>query len=328
MVKNKKLKMAIIKSSNIIKKKYQMLKSGRIDDDLELEKNFKPIIEPLKMLVNNQQQQQHSKNLYIKKEIKTEDNLKSEKMEEEEELEEELEEEEEKNDFNDSNESYKTITSDISENSFSFNPIDYIKKAKRFNSDIDTTYGVRSVSKNLMVGNSPIEFDNEDFIIIKKIKYSNTHGLYELLFMKKPNKHIYTSDDLELYKEIGVNTNLFKRHYMPDAYINGNGSYKYTHIISKLIESEKKKNIHKTGSGGGGGCDGSKRSLIKKLKNYGDDLLMNVEMKKPSLVYWNNANELVDRLKLLIASQNVGNNSHNNEITSIIEELKEENIIF
>ncbi|KAK9754618.1 hypothetical protein QE152_g1137 [Popillia japonica] len=44
-------------------------------------------------------------------------------------------------------------------------------------------------------------------------------------------------------------------------------------------------------------------------------------------VYWDNINELVHRLRLLIASQNAGNTSHNNEIMSIIEELREAGVV-
>lgn len=43
--------------------------------------------------------------------------------------------------------------------------------------------------------------------------------------------------------------------------------------------------------------------------------------------YWDNPNELIDRLRLLIASQNAGNNGHQNEIIAILEELVEANII-
>lgn len=44
-------------------------------------------------------------------------------------------------------------------------------------------------------------------------------------------------------------------------------------------------------------------------------------------VYWDDPNELIERLKLLIASQSAGNTNHDNEILSIIEELKESGII-
>ena len=43
--------------------------------------------------------------------------------------------------------------------------------------------------------------------------------------------------------------------------------------------------------------------------------------------HWDDPNELVDRLRLLVSSQMAGHTGHNNEILSIIEELKEANII-
>lgn len=43
--------------------------------------------------------------------------------------------------------------------------------------------------------------------------------------------------------------------------------------------------------------------------------------------HWDDPNELVDRLQLLIASKQAGNTGHDNEIISILEELKEAGII-
>jgi len=45
-------------------------------------------------------------------------------------------------------------------------------------------------------------------------------------------------------------------------------------------------------------------------------------------VYWDNVNELVERLQLLMASRAAGNNNHTDEILSIIEELQEGKIIY
>ena len=45
-------------------------------------------------------------------------------------------------------------------------------------------------------------------------------------------------------------------------------------------------------------------------------------------VYWDYPNELVDQLRLLLASQAAGNSSYTNEIISIIEELREAEIIY
>ena len=48
---------------------------------------------------------------------------------------------------------------------------------------------------------------------------------------------------------------------------------------------------------------------------------------KIDYVRWNDPNELVDRLRLLESSLQAGNNAHDNEILSIIEELREAGII-
>lgn len=46
-----------------------------------------------------------------------------------------------------------------------------------------------------------------------------------------------------------------------------------------------------------------------------------------TLTYWDDPNELVDRLRLLASSASAGHTGHNNEIISIIEELREANLI-
>jgi hypothetical protein len=48
---------------------------------------------------------------------------------------------------------------------------------------------------------------------------------------------------------------------------------------------------------------------------------------KTDYKYYNDPNELVDRLRLLHASRNAGNKAHDNEIVEILMELKEEKII-
>jgi len=45
-----------------------------------------------------------------------------------------------------------------------------------------------------------------------------------------------------------------------------------------------------------------------------------------NLVYWNDPNELVDRLRLLLASQSAGNTGVSNEILAIFEEFYESGI--
>lgn len=48
---------------------------------------------------------------------------------------------------------------------------------------------------------------------------------------------------------------------------------------------------------------------------------------KTTYVYWDNVNELVSRLRLLVASQTAGHSGHHNEIISIVEELREAGVV-
>jgi len=61
----------------------------------------------------------------------------------------------------------------------------------------------------------------------------------------------------------------------------------------------------------------------KKVFGY-----MTLQNSNPNYAYWNDVNELVKRLEILEASKGASNTSHNNEICSILEELREERIIF
>lgn len=60
------------------------------------------------------------------------------------------------------------------------------------------------------------------------------------------------------------------------------------------------------------------RSLETEFIPYNDNIVYE---------YYDNPNELCDRLRLLIASKHAGNSNHAQEINSIIEELRENNII-
>ena len=62
-----------------------------------------------------------------------------------------------------------------------------------------------------------------------------------------------------------------------------------------------------------------KKHIAKIIEHTGDGILLRymiaIEDRQPDYVYWNDPNELVDRLRLLYASQAAGNASHTNEIT-------------
>lgn len=164
---------------------------------------------------------------------------------------------------------------------------------------IDTSYGLNYNIETAIwsMGNCIVnfEFETGDIIVDGKHKFDGTPGLYNLLFFKDvPNP---SKEDLPNYVKILKLTNAHRCNYDPKERVRGSKLIKYQKIIKPLLI---------TGKG---------------LQNLGESKMVN--NKNIEYVYWDDVNEIVDRLRLLIASKMAGNNSHENEISSILEELKE-----
>ena len=157
---------------------------------------------------------------------------------------------------------------------------------------MDHTYGVRNFENKWIVGNSVLVINEDDSLYIAGKVYGGTPGLYELLFMKKPDKNVYNEDDLAAYKTILSDTNAHKMYYLPGTKINTNRGLKYKEIIARLFP-------RRTGHG---------YMEPKASVDY---------------VHWGDQNELVERMRRL-----VGHTGHDNEIMSIVEEFREAGIIY
>lgn len=150
----------------------------------------------------------------------------------------------------------------------------------------DKLYGPKTYSNGVIKLGREEVKFKSNSIIIKDASYELTPGLADLLFSRYPMQ--YSDNDLNTYKEILIQTSA---HLTQDGTKIKKGGTKYTKIISKLFSS---------GTG--------------------------VQLQTHNLVYWNDPNELVDRLRLLLASQSAGNTGVSNEILSIFEELYEAGI--
>ncbi|KAL4092441.1 hypothetical protein QTP88_026942 [Uroleucon formosanum] len=155
--------------------------------------------------------------------------------------------------------------------------------------DIDKTYGPKiRANGSVHLGKKEINLvDNT--LTIEDISYPLTQGLGNLIFSKNPK--LYNKNDLDAYKSILIQTSA---HLTADEKKIKQGGNKYHNIIQNLFPS---------GAG------------------------LSVKLQKHNLVYWNDPNELVDRLRLLLASQAAGNTGVSNEIFSIFEELREAGLI-
>lgn len=201
--------------------------------------------------------------------------------------------------------------------------------------------GVMAVTINFKkdtyrIGNSNIQFNskNNDFVI-DGITYKGTPGLYELLFKKHPIG--YNENDKIQYADILKRTDAAMKKHNPEKGIAGNRSDKYRNIVQPLMNPKPKLRIPSSSSRTSS-TSSPNFSLPPKPpakartrsttagKGFGKFQKYN-NQKLLEYVYWDDPNELVDRLRLLLASQQAGNNSHHNEINSLISELREAKII-
>lgn len=177
----------------------------------------------------------------------------------------------------------------------------HINMSKSSNTQIDNVLGVRKFKDRLKLGNSTITFpDNK--IRIGHHEFPQTYGLIELLFMKKPNDEVIQNSDIQIWKQLLDKTNALHKRFEKTGPIRSLNIPKYQkYIVNSLSKT--------------GGL--LPKYMVAKRFNYNSDYK-----------YWDDVNELVDRLRLLTSERTAGNNAHENEILAIIEELREAKIIY
>lgn len=332
---NDRIVKELLKARSDVRKKYQSLQADIAESELELEKHYKPIAQPLKEFMSTikgdpaalvkiepryeesilSQEKSHSKLLSP---VTTPSRAKTygrrsapfPSLEEEEYI------------LDTTEDTPKTpsydITSRISKTPIS-TPVmreylgqyhglarSYVEAMLKDNrGEFDHQYGVRfnPDEDKFYIGNSELDFDGED-IIIRNIttntskKYKGTDGLYQLLFMK--NSAGYTDADNATYGDIVKKTNANRRNYDSHQQVIGNAGVKYKTVVQHLFPSSRK------GHG------------IESLK---------VTSKRVEYIPWQDPNKLVERLRLLMSSQMAGHTGHENEITYIIDALRKSKYI-
>lgn len=294
-----------------IRKKYLSFKIGNTDTEENLEKFFKPMVKPLKEIASTSN--------ILNKKIST--STWPVKMEFKKESKKEESEKEKPTLFLDDNiigeisgtssahqddDEYFEDPFNISADAFEdyieqYHPmtqpyvLDFFKKSDK----IDNVYGpiYDLSSSKWMLGNKFIDFDKKNArISVGDVQFKGTPGLYQLLFYKDPH---HNEEDRKAYFNLLDLTNV---HRTSNNRLKHSRLLKYQEVIQPHFQTYR-----------------------SRAKTTGSGLTYN---EKPiEYVYWDNINELVERLKLLIASKEAGNTSHDNEITAIINELKEANVI-
>lgn len=199
-------------------------------------------------------------------------------------------------------ETFKPVTDSLRDLSTKISHDDAITEFLNSRRDalIDRVFGV-SRTKPYMLGVHPITL-TDDAVHIGDRRFQRTPGLLNLILLKLTKSTTYSPEDLEVYREIlqltGVHENT-----------QGRNSTKYRTVIKPII------------------IDGGSK---KKKMSVGDGIDFQhkaVNNLMPQYIYYDDPNELIERLRLLMGSLASGNTAHSNEIASIISELRQREII-
>lgn len=178
----KYLKKQIVKSANAVKKKVKMIQNLKTDNENILESVFKPITEPLNMMVKNNSLNEEKNNMDIKIKQNADDEISFETIK--------------ANESSDDTSDSDLNEADMSASSFkSINSNN--NSAWSLSSEIfeDVPFGVRLDHGILKLGASRVIVAN-DTITVGRQPYDKTPGLNELLFKKSPDMTLLTKEDL------------------------------------------------------------------------------------------------------------------------------------
>ena len=156
----------------------------------------------------------------------------------------------------------------------------------------DKKFGIRKEKGHHYIGNKHIIIKNNDIIIPKTgEKLEGTRGLWELIMSKNPQN--FTDMDYDNYKYLIITSNVLHRSDNPkNPYPKASGSFKWVYLLGPIWKN-------------------------KKEKYQGQGVV----------VIPSDPNALLERLDLLLASQEAGHTGVRNELISICDELKRQGVL-
>ena len=166
----------------------------------------------------------------------------------------------------------------------------------------DKTFGIRKEKGHHYIGNQHVIIkDNDIFLPKYNERFEGTSGLWELIMSKNPKN--FTDKDYDKYDDLMVITNALHRYNDEDnLHPKGSGSTKWKKLLSP-IWYRKKGNVY---------------TFPKKKEGYEGEGVVVI----PS-----DPSTLLERLDLLLASQEAGHTGVRNELVSICDELKRQGVL-
>ena len=166
----------------------------------------------------------------------------------------------------------------------------------------DKDFGIRKEGMHHYIGNQHVIIkDNNIFLPKYNERFVGASGLWELIMSKNPKN--FTDKDYDDYEDLMIITNALHRDNDEDnPHPKGNHkSYKWKNIVGSIWHRKKSRIIYP-----------------KKKEGYEGSGVVVI----PS-----DPNALLERLDLLLASQEVGHTGVRNELVSICDELKRQGVL-
>ena len=152
---------------------------------------------------------------------------------------------------------------------------------------IDKTFGLHDNNGKFEIGDTKVALSGDD-LIIGETMYVGTPGLWELLTSRSPDSTIYTTDDIDNYTTILLNTHAIVNPKTGKP--RSGSSDKYRNIIKPIYDQHLRP---------------------KKTSTMGKGIAL-----MPS-----DPNALIEMLAIRSASYRAGNNGVRNEIIDLADEL-------
>ena len=337
MVNQEKLIKEIKSLSDSIRSKNRALRLGISERDKFLETTFKPVVDPLREVTQKLEKVSEGDLIlpFSRSSVKTEEESNfGEDFEETEDEQEEIQHGQRKDisEEEEEEELQETAPTNISRLGLDIKSKGVLSRKyvlKMLQSTLPNrnyhVYGARLEGDGLMIGDSKLDVDEQDNIIINGIKYKGTNGLFELIFKTKPFN--YTARDLAAFKNICENTNVHRKGYKPSSPIHRNTSEKYKNVISELFPTnleKTKKRFMSTEEVTPFYTERKKRKVSEETAS-GEGLLKNSY--NTNIIYYNDVNKLVNRMRLVHEATEAGHTGLQNEWVALVAELLNRGII-
>ena len=184
----------------------------------------------------------------------------------------------------------------------------------------DVTFGIRKEKGHHYIGKTHVIVKDNDIIIAKDgDRFRGTNGLWELIILKEPVN--FNKEDKNEYERLMVKTNAIHRDYDPtNPRPRGSDGEKWKKIVGPIWYKKQ-------------GFSEEDAIRMTKDKNYRKRLIKKMRKIKYEyegegvVVIPSDPNALLERLDLLLASQEAGHTGVRNELVSICDELKRQGVL-